>query len=99
MPRQSSTQPLRWYLIPVRVVLVTFIGTLLVFSVSLLLGIIGTVVVAHVRGVHPNMTLAYRSFALPAALVAGSIILLLSLSMEIHHYRQRKALAAIERMG
>jgi len=97
MPSQPRTP--RWYLIPVRVVLVTFIGTLICFAVSLLLGIIGTVALSALRHVHPNMTLAYRMVALPAALVAGSIIFLLALTLEIRHYRQSKTLAAIERMS
>jgi hypothetical protein len=86
----------RWYAIPVRVLLLTFIGTLISFAVSLLLAIIGTVAVAVVRHVHPNMTVAYRQIALPAAVVAGSIIFLLALMMEIRHYRQSKTLAALE---
>jgi hypothetical protein len=91
-----TPRPPRWYAIPVRVLLVTFIGTLISFAVSLLLGIIGTVAVAALRGVHPNMTVAYRQVALPAAVVAGSIIFVLALAMEIRHYRQSKTLAAIE---
>jgi hypothetical protein len=91
-----TPRPPRWYTIPVRVLLLTFIGTLISFAVSLLLGIIGTVIVAAVRHVHPNMTAAYRQIALPAAAVAGSIILLLALILEIRHYRQSRMLAAIE---
>jgi hypothetical protein len=94
-----TPRPPRWYAIPVRVLLVTFIGTLISFAVSLLLGIIGTVAVSALRGVHPNMTVAYRQVALPAAVVAGSIIFVLALTMEIRHYRQSKTLAAIERMS
>jgi len=94
-----TPRPPRWYAIPVRVLLLTFIGTLLSFAVSLLVGIIGTVAVSALRGVHPNMTAAYRQIALPAALVAGSIIFVLALVMEIRHYRQSKTLAAIERMS
>jgi hypothetical protein len=94
-----TPRPPRWYAIPVRVLLVTFIGTLISFAVSLLLGIIGTVAVSAVRGIHPNMTVAYRQIALPAAIVAGSIIFVLALTMEIRHYRQSKTLAAIERMS
>lgn len=94
-----TPHPPRWYAIPVRVLLVTFIGTLISFAVSLLLGIIGTVVVSARRGVHPNMTLAYRHIALPVAVVAGSIIFVLALAMEIRHYRQMKTLAAIARMS
>jgi hypothetical protein len=80
-------RPPRWYAIPVRVLLVTFIGSLISFAVSLL------------RGIHPNMTVAYRSIALPAAVVAGSIIFVLVLTMEIRHYRQSKTLVAIERVS
>jgi len=98
MPSKSRSEP-RWYSIPVRVLLVTFIGTLICFAVSLLFAIIGTVIVARVRGVHPDMTVAYRQIALPAALVAGSIISVVILVAEIRHYRQVKALAGIERMG
>ena len=92
-------RPPRWYAIPVRVLLVTFIGTLIAFAVSLLLGIIGTVAVSALRHINPNMTVAYRDIALPAAVVAGSIIFVLVLTMEIRHYRQSKTLAAIERVS
>jgi ABC-type antimicrobial peptide transport system permease subunit len=90
-------RPPRWYAIPVRVLLVTFIGTLISFAVSLLVGIIGAVVLSAVRHVNPNMTVAYRLVALPTAVVAGCIIFVLALAMEIRHYRQAKTLDAIER--
>jgi hypothetical protein len=89
--------PPRWYAIPIRVLLVTFLGTLVTFAVSLLLGILGTVVLSSLRHINPNMTVAYRLIALPAALAAGSIIFVLALTMEVRHYRQSKTLAAIER--
>jgi hypothetical protein len=91
-----APRPPRWYAIPVRVLLVTFIGTLICFAVSLLVGIIGTVVVSAMHHMHPNMTVAYRLIAIPTALVAGSIIFVLALAMEIRHYRQSKTLAALE---
>jgi hypothetical protein len=94
----SSRSP-HWYGIPLRVCLVTFVGTLFSFSVSLLLGILGTVTVAAVRGVHPDMRMAYRHVALPMALAAGCVIFVLATVMEIRHYRQSKTLSAIERMG
>ena len=92
-----SPRPPRWYTIPVRVLLFTFIGTLICFAASLLVGIVGTVAVSAMRHVNPNMTVAYRSIALPAGMVAGSIIFVLALAIEIRHYRQAKTLAAIER--
>ncbi len=93
----ASRSP-RWYDIPVRVLLVTFIGTLLCFAVSLLLGILGTVIGAALRGVHPDMRMAYRAIAIPMALVAGGIVFVSVLVMEIRHYRQAKTLAAIEKL-
>jgi hypothetical protein len=99
MPPKSHARPPRWYAIPVRVLLVTFIGTLISFAVTLFLGIIGTGAFAALRGTRPNMTIAYRHIALPAAVVAGSIIFVLALGMEIRHYRQMKALAQIERVS
>jgi uncharacterized BrkB/YihY/UPF0761 family membrane protein len=89
----------RWYAIPFRVLLATLIGTLLCFAVTLLFAILGTVITAKLQGIHPDMRIAYRYIALPVAAVAGTLIFALSLSMEIRHYRQSKALAAIERLS
>jgi hypothetical protein len=89
----------RWYIIPVRVLLMTFIGTLITFAVSLFAGIIGTVAVSAFRRTNPHMTVAYRQVALPIAVVAGAIIFVFSLGMEIRHYRQSKTLAAIARVS
>ncbi len=87
----------RWYMIPVRVLLVTFIVTLLSFAVSLLLGIGGTVLGARLRGAHPDMTFAYRHIALPAAATVGAIVLISASFMEVRHYRQARTLDRIER--
>jgi len=80
-----------------RVLFVTFLLTLLSFAVILLLSILGLVALARIQGVHPDMRIAYRAIALPAAAVTGSIVLVLSSAMEIRHYRQSKALAGIAR--
>ncbi len=87
----------RWYMIPVRVLLVTFIVTLLSFAVSLLLGIGGTILRARLRGAHPDMTFAYRHIALPAAATVGAIVLISASFMEVRHYRQARTLDRIER--
>jgi hypothetical protein len=99
MSSNRSSRPPRWYGIPVRVLLVTFIGTLLCFAASLLLAILGTVIVAAIRHVHPNMSVAYRQVALPMAAAAGAAILVCSLAMEIRHYRRMKSLSAIARIS
>lgn len=87
----------RWYGIPLRVLLMTFIGTLLCFAVSLLLAIFGTIIFSALRGIHPDMRIAYRFIALPMSLVAGAIIFVLSLAMELRHYKQARTLSQIER--
>jgi hypothetical protein len=75
---------IRWFWIPLRVLLATFLLSLLAFAVCLLLGILGLAINAVLRGVHPNMTLAYRAIALPAAAVAGVIALVGAITIEFY---------------
>jgi ABC-type dipeptide/oligopeptide/nickel transport system permease component len=82
-----------------RAVLVTFLLMLLSFAISLLLAIAGLLIASASKGTHVDMTFAYRHVAAPVALVVGSIVLVLSLVMEIRHYRQTKALTSIARAG
>ena len=89
----------QWFWIPVRVLLVTFLLTFLSFAVSLLLGIVGLVIGAKLRGTSANVAIAYRNIAVPAAAVVGAIVLVSALAMEIRHYREAKALAEIERVS
>ena len=98
-PSKSPASKPNWHLIPMRVLLVSFLLMLLFFAVSLLLGILGLVIAARLRGLHPNLTIAYRYIALPAAVTAGAIALISASVMEIRHYRQSKALAEIERIS
>lgn len=95
---KSATKPV-WYFIPIRVLLVTFLLTVLAFAVSLLLGILGLVIAGRLRGFHPNMTTAYRYVALPAAGLAAAIVLISTSVIEIRHYRQTKVLAEVERIS
>ena len=96
--QQKSTRPPRWYAVPVRILLITFIGTLLTFSVILFFSIFGTVIVSALHGAHPDMRIAYRHIALPLGMVAGGIIFVIAIAIEVRHYHQAKALRAIERM-
>lgn len=96
----SSGSKLRephWYGVLARVLVVTFVCTLLAFAVSLLVGIVGTVIASRLHGTRPDMTVAYRYIALPTAAIAGLIVLVLALALEIQHYRQSKALTSISR--
>jgi len=96
---ETGFRPLRWYLIPVRILLVTFIVTLLSFAVSLLLGIGGTVLAARLRGGQPDMTFAYKHVALPAAAMVAAIVFVSACFMEVRHYRRARTLHQIERAG
>jgi hypothetical protein len=95
----SDFQPAvpRWYLIPPRILLVSFLVTLISFAVSLLIGIFGILVTAHIREIHPDMTIAYRYVAMPVAVVVGGIALITTAVFEIQNYRQTKTLAGVAR--
>ena len=97
MPPSRQLERPRWYSIPPRVLLFTFLLTLLAFAVSLLASILGLVLVAKFHRATSDLRFAYRSVALPVAAVAGLLALVLSLVMEVRHYRQSKALAGIVR--
>ncbi len=93
-PQYSIHNP-RWYLIPVRILLVTFLVTLLSFAVSLFLGLLGVMLAAKLRGSHAEMAVAYRDIAFPVAALVATIVIVSSAVMEIRHYRQSKALVRI----
>jgi hypothetical protein len=97
-PKTARGEP-RLFLIPIRVFVVTVLVTLLSFAVSLLLGILGIVIAARVRGIPADMSFAYRYIAAPIAALVGLIVMVLSVALEIRHYRQSKALAQIERIS
>lgn len=95
LPQTFGAQP-RWFLIPVRVLVATFIVTLLSFALSLFLGILGVLLAAWMRGAHPNMTIAYRHVALPIAGIVAAIVLVSASFMEARHYRQARTLSRME---
>ena len=97
MPPVPPSRSPRWYSIPARVLLITFILTLVWFALSLLVSIVGLVAVAYLKGVSPDMRVAYRHFALPAGVIGGSVALVAVTAAEIRHYRQAKALSGIAR--
>jgi hypothetical protein len=97
MPSPRPLPKPRWYSIPARVLFFTFLLTLLSFAVSMLLSILALVVWAKIHGMAPDLRFAYRHVAPVVAVVGGAITFVLSLVMEIRHYRQTKALAGIAR--
>ena len=99
IPAKSPARLPSWLGIPVRVLALTFVGTLLSFAVTLLIAILGTATVSLLRGVHPDMRIAYRYIALPMALIAAPVLCLLASASEIRDFRRAKTLKAIERLS
>jgi hypothetical protein len=91
----GSPKP-RWYLIPIRVLLVTVVVSMLSFAISLLLGICAVALAAKLRHIHPDLTVAYRFIAAPAAGVVAAIVFVSATFMEVRHYRRVKVLRRIE---
>jgi uncharacterized BrkB/YihY/UPF0761 family membrane protein len=100
MPRSEAfLRAPRWFWIPVRVVIITVLVTLISFAIALLLALLGLILSAKVRGISPNLTVAYHRIAFPAATLLGGIVLVLSTVVEVRHYCQAKALARLERIS
>lgn len=87
---KAPSRKLRWFWIPARVLLVSFLLALLTFAVCLLLGILGLLIGAGLRGVSPNMTAAYRQIALPAAALAEAVAIVAAIAMEVRHLRRQR---------
>jgi hypothetical protein len=86
----------RWYFIPLRVLLVTIVVSLLSFALSLFLGICAVLVAAKLHHMHPDLRIAYRFIAAPAAAMVAAIVLVSASFMEVRHYRRQKVLRHIE---
>jgi len=99
MPQQAPSRTPRWYAVPLRVLLVTFILTLMSFAVCLFLAILGVVVAGALHGAMPDLRVAYRHIALPIGMVAGAVAFVGTTVMEIRHFRQTKALHGILRVS
>lgn len=86
----------KWYFIPVRVLVVTVVVALLSFAVSLLLGICAVALAAKLHGAPPDLRIAYRFIAAPAAGMVAAAVLISASFMEVRHYRRLRVLWRIE---
>ena len=82
-----------------RALLITLVGSLLIFAVTLLFAIFGVVITGALYHRHPDMTIAYRHIAIPVGIAAAVIIFVFALITETRRYRQVKTLTALERMN
>ena len=97
MPQVVQSRKPRWYAIPFRIVLVTFILTLISFALCLFMAILGTMLAAKLHGYTPDLRIAYRHVELPIAIGAGTVVFIVTTVMESRHFRQTKALQGILR--
>lgn len=86
MTRQKSKVQIVFE-VAVRVLLVTFIFTLLGFAVGLFCGIGAAVLLGLIRHVHPDMTMAYRFSAIPIGIGAFVVTFLVMLFTETRRAR------------
>ena len=90
----------RWYAVPARALFVTFLVTLLTFAVTLFGSILdGCDRSGRSGDTIPICALPTGILHLPVAVGVGAIGLLVSLVIEIRHYRQMKALDGIARLS
>ena len=86
-----SAPPTLLGIIP-RVVLITFGITGISFAVSLFVGIIAMSMMGAFKGHFPDMRMAYRMFALPIAMMVGTLALTIASVVEIREYFRAKRL-------
>jgi TRAP-type C4-dicarboxylate transport system permease small subunit len=76
-----------------RVVIITFLATLMSFAVALFFGIVGILLanLTHLGSV--NITSAYRHFAFPVAMTVMVIAFISELTLELREGRQTRTAA------
>ena len=75
-----------------RIITITFGITGISFAVSLFVGILCMVMMGAFRGHFPDMRLAYRMFALPVAVMVGTLAFVIASVVEIRDYINAKML-------
>jgi hypothetical protein len=75
-----------------RIVMITFGITGISFAVSLFVGILCMAFMGAFRGHLPDMRLAYRMFALPIAIMVGTLAFAVMCVVEFREYFKAKAL-------
>ena len=74
--------------IAVRVVIFTFLFTLLSFAIGLFCGIVSAVIFGAIRHVHPDMTMAYKYVAAPFGAMGMIVTFITMLVLEIRRLRR-----------
>jgi hypothetical protein len=75
-----------------RIIMITFGITGISFAVSLFVGILCMAMMGAFRGHFPDMRLAYRMFALPVAVMVGTLAFAVTCVVEFRDYFRAKVL-------
>lgn len=82
----ATPKPRRWA-VAVRIALITGLVTVVTFAMALFAGIAGMALLSLVRGSSVDMANAYRHIALPVAVLAFVLALILGSRYELRRYR------------
>ena len=85
------TRP-RLFFVPFRILIITFALTALTMAVSLMGGLLFTLISASLHGVQPDVASAYRNIAFPVIRVASVIAFLVASVMEVRYYLHHRRL-------
>jgi uncharacterized BrkB/YihY/UPF0761 family membrane protein len=88
--RAQQSKVSRFFSVVIRILFVTVLFTLIGMGAGLFAGIIGVVVLAFVKDIHPDMQTAYLRVAIPTAIVFGTIALIYNVAQEIRRAGKRQ---------
>jgi len=80
----------RFFSVVIRILFVTVLFTLIGMGAGLFAGIIGVVILAFVKDIHPDMQTAYLRVAIPNAIVFGTVALIYNVVQEIRRAGKRQ---------
>ena len=93
MSRYGHPRTRSWvvFAIGARITVITVLAALLSFAVGLLLGIVGVALLNSLGGGHTSMAAAYRSVAVPAAVIGTVTALIGMIVLEVRESRRGPA--------
>ena len=88
--RAQQSKVSRFFSVVIRILFVTVLFTLIGMGAGLFAGIIGVVILAFVKDIHPDMQTAYLRVAIPNAIVFGTVALIYNVAQEIRRAGKRQ---------
>ncbi len=82
----SANGSARLLLLPLRILLMTFVFSAMTMAVGLACGLVVIVIGAAVQGTQPDVAMAYRNVAFPLVKAAAGVSFLAAAVLEVRHY-------------